>query len=148
MYLLIRVFYLKSTIFWAIMPCSPLKVNRRFGRTFCLHLQGRRISRKTNQRESRWQAEFYPPTLKMEAICSSETSVDFQRITRRYIPEDSTFHNHRCENLKSYISFYLTTCRSTPLYEFDLVHMNSHFERRELARRVVKFPRPLPTFKR
>jgi hypothetical protein len=26
----------------------------------------------------------------MEAICSSETSVDFQRTTRRYIPEDST----------------------------------------------------------
>jgi hypothetical protein len=26
----------------------------------------------------------------MEAICSSETSVDFQRTTRRYIPQDST----------------------------------------------------------
>jgi hypothetical protein len=31
-----------------------------------------------------------------------ETSVDFQRTTRRYIPEDRTLHNHRCENLKSY----------------------------------------------
>jgi hypothetical protein len=29
-------------------------------------------------------------TLKMEAIYSSETSVDFQQTTRRYIPEDST----------------------------------------------------------
>jgi hypothetical protein len=29
-------------------------------------------------------------TLKMEAICSSETSIDFQRTTRRYIPEDRT----------------------------------------------------------
>jgi hypothetical protein len=38
----------------------------------------------------------------MEAICSSETSVDFQRTTRRYIPENSTLHNHGCENLKSY----------------------------------------------
>jgi hypothetical protein len=38
----------------------------------------------------------------MEAICFSETSVDFQRITPRYIPEDNTVHNHRCENLKSY----------------------------------------------
>jgi hypothetical protein len=36
----------------------------------------------------------------MEAICSSETSVDFQRTTQRYIPEDITLHNHRCENLK------------------------------------------------
>jgi hypothetical protein len=38
----------------------------------------------------------------MEAICSSVTSVDFQRPTRRSIPEGSTLHNHRCENLKSY----------------------------------------------
>jgi hypothetical protein len=40
--------------------------------------------------------------LKMEAICSSETSVDFRRTTRRYVPEDSTLHNHRCENIRSY----------------------------------------------
>jgi hypothetical protein len=38
----------------------------------------------------------------MEAICSSETSVETQRTTRRHIPEDDTLHNHRCENLKSY----------------------------------------------
>jgi hypothetical protein len=42
------------------------------------------------------------PTMK-EAICSSETSVHFERTTRRYIPEDSTLHNHRREDLKSYI---------------------------------------------
>jgi hypothetical protein len=42
--------------------------------------------------------------LKIEAICSFETSVEFKRTTRCYIPEDSTLHNHRCENLKSYIT--------------------------------------------
>jgi hypothetical protein len=31
----------------------------------------------------------------MEVICSSETSVDFQRTTQRYIPEDCTLHNHK-----------------------------------------------------
>jgi hypothetical protein len=41
-------------------------------------------------------------TLKIEAICSSETSAESQRTTRRHIPEDGTLHNHRCENLKSY----------------------------------------------
>jgi hypothetical protein len=47
--------------------------------------------------------------MKMEAICSSETSVDFQRTTRRYITEDSTLHNHRCENLKSYfVELFIT----------------------------------------
>jgi hypothetical protein len=53
-------------------------------------------------------------TLKIEATCSSETSVVFQRTffpkcrlifrqtTRRYSQEDRNLHNHRCENLKSY----------------------------------------------
>jgi hypothetical protein len=30
----------------------------------------------------------YYSTLKMKAVCSSETSIDFQRTTWRYIPED------------------------------------------------------------
>jgi hypothetical protein len=51
----------------------------------------------------------------MEAICSSETSVGFQRNTRRYIPEDGTLHNHRCENLKSYTGIY--TIRYTVMLE-------------------------------
>jgi hypothetical protein len=49
---------MKSSIFWDITPCSPLKVNRRFGGTCRLHLQSRRISRTRNQRESRWQARW------------------------------------------------------------------------------------------
>jgi hypothetical protein len=63
-----------------------LKVSRRFGGTYRFHLQDRRISRARHQRESRWQA----------------ASVDFQRATRLYTPEDSTLQDHLCENLKSY----------------------------------------------
>jgi hypothetical protein len=48
---------MKSTLFWDIMPCSPLKVNRCFWGTYRLHLEGRRISQARNHRESRWQAE-------------------------------------------------------------------------------------------
>jgi hypothetical protein len=50
-------------------------------------------------------AEIISSTLKMEAICPSETSVATQQTTERHIPEDDTLHNHRCENLKSYIVF-------------------------------------------
>jgi hypothetical protein len=46
-------------------------------------------------------AELIFSTLKIEAICSSETSVKSQRTTRRHIPEVDTIHNHRSENLKS-----------------------------------------------
>jgi hypothetical protein len=63
---------------------------------------------------SRWfLAQFIFFTLKMEAIISSETYFDFQRTTRRYIPEDRTLHNHCCENLQSYIAF---TCSCHFLY--------------------------------
>jgi hypothetical protein len=31
---------------------------------------------------------------------------DFEQTSRRYIPEDRTFHNHRCENLKFYDNLY------------------------------------------
>jgi hypothetical protein len=36
---------MKSTIFWDMTPWSPLSVNRCFGLTYRLHLQGWRISR-------------------------------------------------------------------------------------------------------
>jgi hypothetical protein len=61
-----------SSVFWDITPCSPLKVDRVLSPAFTL------VSCSAYS------------TLKMEAICSSETSVDFQRTKRRYIPEDST----------------------------------------------------------
>jgi hypothetical protein len=90
----------------AVTPCETQPT---FWRVTCrLHLQSRSISQARNQRESRWQAELclisclaYASNLKIEATCSSETSVDFERTTRRYIPEDKTLHNHRCENLVS-----------------------------------------------
>jgi hypothetical protein len=46
MYVAFEVFtavVMKSIIFWDMTPCSPLSCNRRFGGTYRLHLQGRRI---------------------------------------------------------------------------------------------------------
>jgi hypothetical protein len=40
--------------------------------------------------------------LMMEAVQTSETSVNFYRTARRYNPEDHHLHTHRRENLKSY----------------------------------------------
>jgi hypothetical protein len=54
---------MKSNIFWDVTKCRPLKVKRRFGGTYRLHLQGR-IHRAGYHRE--------------------------KRTTRHYIPEDST----------------------------------------------------------
>jgi hypothetical protein len=72
---------MKSPILWDITPFSPLKVNRRIGGTYrsCLPPGFTLIS-----------CLAYSSALKMEATCSSETSVDFQRAKRCYIPEDRT----------------------------------------------------------
>jgi hypothetical protein len=42
-------------------------------------------------------------TLKMEATCSSETSVNFQQTTQCYIPEGRTLHNRKI--FKSHLPF-------------------------------------------
>jgi hypothetical protein len=62
----------------------------------------------------------YFSTLKMAAICSSETWVDSQRTIQRYIPEDGTLHNHRCEDLKSCILVYLSNKIGSRLSEVDV----------------------------
>jgi hypothetical protein len=59
----------------------------------------------------------YTSTLKMEAICSSESSVDFQRTTRRYITEYRTLRHHHCENLKSNILFCLVALDMEDAFE-------------------------------
>jgi hypothetical protein len=95
--------HMKYIIFWNMTPCSPMSVNRRFGGTYRLHLQGRRNKFSKIPACLLIFAKLISSTLKMEAICYSVTSVDTQRTTRRYIPEDDTLHNHPCENLKSYM---------------------------------------------
>jgi hypothetical protein len=57
-------------IFWDITPCSSVAA--------CFMLVS---------------SLAYSPTLKMQAICSSETSVGFRRPTRHHIPEDRTTLN-------------------------------------------------------
>jgi hypothetical protein len=96
--------YMKNAVFWDVAPCR-FCVNRRFGGMYCsLHPRAHAGSSLVDF-----------STLKMQAICSSETSVHTSS-TRRHIPQDSILHSHCCENLKSYIVyiyiFYnFTNCR-------------------------------------
>jgi hypothetical protein len=84
---------MKIIIFWDMTPCSLLRFNRRFGGTYRLHLQGRR-NKFSNAccLLACWflLKFFFRPWRWMKAICSSETSVETQRTTRRHIPEVDT----------------------------------------------------------
>jgi hypothetical protein len=70
-----------------------------FGETCRLGLQGQRISHTRKKCEASSEKR---KLLKMDTICSSETSVVFQRSTPSYMAEDTNLHNHCCDNLKSY----------------------------------------------
>jgi hypothetical protein len=73
----------KNTISWDITSCILF---RRFGRTYHFHLQGS-LNRAKYQREIKYTLGtcLAYSVLKMEAIGFSETPVDFQRTTLRYI---------------------------------------------------------------
>jgi hypothetical protein len=80
---------MKSTILLDTTPCSSLKVNRRFWGTH-------RALLCSPPAFTMVSCLAYCSALNMGAICSSETSVDFHRTTRRYIPEDSTLRYYPC----------------------------------------------------
>jgi hypothetical protein len=83
---------IKNAVLWDVAPCTYF-VNRRFGETYRVYLQGIRNPRKI----------LISYTLKKEAIRSSETSVK-KISTRRHIPEDGILHSHCRDNLKFYKS--------------------------------------------
>jgi hypothetical protein len=84
---------MKKAVFWDVAPCRS-GVNPRFGGTLQLLLTSLTDA-------SRADFLIFSSTLKMEAIRSSETSVNITS-TRCHIPEDCFLHSHRRENLKSY----------------------------------------------
>jgi hypothetical protein len=64
----------------------------------------------------------YSSTLKMEGICSSETSVDSQGATRRYIPGDSTLQFE--PSLKKTAFMILGSFLMAPYFRSWNVHIN------------------------
>jgi hypothetical protein len=83
------------------MPYSPVNLHWHYAGTDSPHLHGRRISHESNQPALLVTYLACTSTLNMEAVGSSETSVNLYQITWGHILEDSTFHSHRCENIRS-----------------------------------------------
>jgi hypothetical protein len=66
-------------------------------------------------------AELISSNLKMEAICSSETSVETRRTIRRHIPEDDTLHNFDVLTARTVKSGGLTSTYATIFKEHNTV---------------------------
>jgi hypothetical protein len=61
------------TVLWDGKLCDLVKVYGCFGGTYCLHLQGQRVSQASSK-------------LKVEAVHSSEMSINFYQTTQCHIP--------------------------------------------------------------
>jgi hypothetical protein len=79
----LRAMIMKRSIFWDITPCSHFKVDRRSGGIWLqamLAVCFMPVSRFA-----------YSSTLMVEETCFAGRSVEFQRITQRYIPKTKLF---------------------------------------------------------
>jgi hypothetical protein len=112
----VRAAIVRNTISWVAATCSSVEVHRRFGGTYRFQPQHRRVSQPVSGLVSKCDSLCSPhasccflawlhlSTLKMEAIRSSESLMDFCRMTRQY---DSEERNGCCERMK-----YEVWCKS------------------------------------
>jgi hypothetical protein len=85
----LRAVVMKSTIVWDITPYSPLS-QPTFRRNKSPSSSGSKAELCLPPAFTLVSGLAYFSTLKMKAICSLKTSVDSQRTTHSYIPEDGT----------------------------------------------------------
>jgi hypothetical protein len=96
--------FIKITIFCVVATCWLAWVYRRFRGPGCHHHQG----------------EEWLIVLMMEAVRTSETSVNLYQSIWRYNPEHSHHHTHRRENLKLYLAFLLLRHGDASLWNYSL----------------------------
>jgi hypothetical protein len=115
------------------MPWSPIEVHRCFGGQYSLYFQGRRIIQVRNQDPVDYfllvfWLVYYSFTLKMEAVLSSEKSVDLHRTIWRYIQEDDSilvhsFHyGHLRWRFLSCGMSRLRECRMLPTFRRNILY--------------------------
>jgi hypothetical protein len=87
---------MKFRFFWDVAACSHVEVDRRFRCAYCFHHQ---------------RMKFF--ALMMGAVRTSQTSLNFNVTTWRYIAERSKLHTYRRENTKSDTKCYVPTLTSS-----------------------------------
>jgi hypothetical protein len=86
------------------LRCNPLKVNRRFRGTYCLHLQGQRINQTSKLRVSR--VVRHGPCMSayilliagclVDLLFDPEDGSNFYHATCRHFSECNTVHRCKC----------------------------------------------------
>jgi hypothetical protein len=116
--------------FLDITPHSPLEVNVGFGATYHLYLQGWRINRVLLATSFMLVSSLtYSSILKIMVICSTETSVDFQRTTHRYVP----FNNRIIWRLNTWKEI----CWMNQTFNYSYISLNSGFSNYSIRNHIT-----------
>jgi hypothetical protein len=111
---------MKSSIFWDIVLCSLLKVNWCFGGTCCFQQQNIAVCFMLVSCLS------YSSTLKVEAICFSKMSGDFQQNASHYTPQDRTLQTNKTGHiLQCLVLLMQQIFRHQQLVPFPLRYVHS-----------------------
>jgi hypothetical protein len=76
------------TVFWNVTPYSLTGIHGRFGPTYCLHLHRQKYTKNLGATAACFVC-CLPTTIKMVAVCSFKTSVNY-RTTRSHTSEEYT----------------------------------------------------------
>jgi hypothetical protein len=126
---------------WAIMSCISVKVNRRFGGKYHLHLHGA-------------DAICFHASILLGLFFEPKNGGDMFLRNVGWISYDckALYHNHSCENLKSYTVAFLTSILNVPFSNIDRGTDNPEIFRRFpqslLSNAGIKtyvMPRPYPS---
>jgi hypothetical protein len=107
----------KNSVFWDITPCTFVDSQQTFQRNMSpssCHLLQAGFLLGLFFGLWRWR-RYVPPKRRL----------NFKRTTRCYIPDDRTLHNHRCENLRSYIDFTRTEITELTNANWHVEHVTS-----------------------
>jgi hypothetical protein len=102
---------MESTIFWNLAPCSPVEGHdvseERSASIFSVEEWAKEA---TSGKTAARRVSTYTSTLKMEAVCSYGTPLNFYPTARRRAPYNSTVHVHVPDNLKPDVASCLHLC--------------------------------------
>jgi hypothetical protein len=98
-------------------------ISKKFFKYTCIWLQYITINTYSRNQQEGDKQSLLPAscwvcssTLKIEAVHSSETSVNVHQTTQCYFPKDSTLHSQCCENLKCNNVFVISICTDGGLW--------------------------------
>lgn len=127
--------------------CNLVKDDRRYGRTYCLRLQGGRVTQSSSKHSIPIFVFFllsslaYSSILKMEEVICSDTFVNVCCITRRNVSQNNVMYSLRETRIwkQAVVAYFKVLPSSRHVLSVDVDGKLSNVKRRNVDRRIGSF---------